>query len=116
RRVLQRAPRDLGWVDNPGLHQVRVFTLGHVVTFVAFALLDFLDNERAFRAGVVSQLAHRLFDRATHDLDADLFIGIEAAHVLERFLRSDKRDTATRDDAFLDRRTRGVPRVFNPRL
>src|SRR5207253_2656438 len=105
-----------GWIDNAGLHKIDIFTLGDVVAFVAFALLHFLDNERAFRAGVIGQLTHRLFDRATHDLDADFFIGVEASHVLERFLRSDNRDTATRDDAFLDRRPRGVQRVFDARL
>src|SRR5207237_10222572 len=114
--VLQRAPRDLGWVDDAGLYQIDIFTLGDVVTFVAFALLNFLDNERAFRAGVVGQLPHRLFDRASHDLDADFFISVEASHSFERFLRSNKRDTATRDDAFLDCRTRRVQRVFDARL
>src|SRR5205807_7333026 len=47
RCVLQRAARDLGWIDDSGLHQVGVFAGGNVVTFVAFALFDFLDNERA---------------------------------------------------------------------
>src|SRR5213076_173902 len=97
-------------IDDAGLYQIDIFTLGDVVTFVAFALLHFLDNERAFRAGVVGQLTHRLFDRATHDLDADFFVGIEASHVFERFLGADECDTATRDDAFLDRSPRGVQR------
>src|SRR5262249_56499777 len=61
-------------------------------------------------------LPARLFDRAAHDADADLFIGLEASHVIERFLRANERDTATRDDAFLDCRTRGVQRVLNARL
>src|SRR5439155_25852998 len=45
RCVLQRAARDLGWIDNTGFHQVGVLLGRNVVAFVAFALLDFLDNE-----------------------------------------------------------------------
>ena len=116
RGVLQRAARDLGWIDNAGLHQVGVFAGGNVVAFVAFALLHFLDNERAFLARVVGQLTHRLFDRAAHNLHADFFVGFEVLHVIERFLRTQECDTAAWDDAFLDRRTRGVQRVFDARL
>src|SRR5205807_5054390 len=46
----------------------------------------------------------------------DFFIGIEAAHALKRFLSADQCDTATRNDAFLDRRTRGVQRIFDARF
>src|SRR5262245_5183239 len=113
RCVLQRAARDLGWIDDTGLHQVGVLLGGNIVTFVAFALLDFLDNERAFRACVIGKLTRRLLNRATHDLDADLFVGLEVFHAIERFLRTQECHTATRDDAFLDRRTRGVQRVFD---
>src|SRR5207302_8003107 len=43
-------------------------------------------------------------------------VSIKAPHTLKRFLGPDQSDTATRDDAFLDRRTRGVQRVFDSRL
>ena len=35
----------------------------HVVAFVAFALLHFLHDERAFLAGVIGEGAERRFDR-----------------------------------------------------
>ncbi len=37
----------------------------------------------------------------------------EVLHVIERFLRTQECDTAAWDDAFLNRRTRGVQRVFD---
>src|SRR5213079_2352277 len=42
------------------------------------------------------------------------FIAFEVLDVIERFLRAQQRDTAAWDDAFLNRRTRGVQRVFDP--
>ena len=53
---------------------------------------------------------------ATDDVDADLLVGIVELERLERALRADERDAAARDDAFFDRRTRGVQRVFDARL
>src|SRR5205814_1638559 len=106
--------RDLGWIDDAGLHQVGVFAGGNVVTFVAFALLDFLDNERAFCASVIGKLTRRFLNGAAHDLHADFLVGLKVLHVIERFLRAQECDTATWDDAFLDRRTSGVQRVFDP--
>ena len=78
RGVLQRAAGHLGRIDDAGFDQVFVFAGGDVVTFVAFALLDFLHDERAFLARVIGELAERLFDRAAHDLHADLFVAFEA--------------------------------------
>src|SRR5204862_6349699 len=116
RCVLQRAARDLCRIDDAGLHQIGVFAAGNVVTFVAFALLDFLDNERAFCASVIGKLTRRFLNGAAHDLHADFLVGLKVLHVIERFLRPQECDTATWDDAFLNRRTRGVQRVFDARL
>src|SRR4029077_4089763 len=60
RCVLQRASGNLGWIDNSRLHQIGVFIGGDIVAFVAFALLNFLDHERAFLARVVGELTGRL--------------------------------------------------------
>src|SRR5438874_7251343 len=114
RCVLQRAARDLGRIDDTGLHQVGVFVVGNVVAFVAFALLDFLNNKRAFAARVVGKLTRRLFNRAADNRHADFLIAFKALDVVERFLRAKQRNTATWDDAFLNRRTRSVQRVFDP--
>src|SRR5439155_2075752 len=114
RGILQRRARDLGWVDDPGLHQIGVFISGNVVAFVAFALLHFLDDERAFAARVVGELTRRLFNRAAHNRHPDFLIGFEVFDAIQRFLGTEQRDTAAGYDAFLDRRTRGVQRVFDP--
>src|SRR4029077_20508997 len=78
-----------------------------------FALLDFLDNERAFAARVVGKLTRRLFNRPTNNRHADFLIASEALPVVERFFRAHQRDTAACDDAFLNRGTRGVQRIFD---
>src|SRR6266550_398651 len=83
------------------------------VTFVAFALLHFFDNERAFCASVIGKLTRRLFNGAAHDLHADFLVGLKVLHVIERFLRAQECYTAAWDDAFLNRRTRGVQRVLD---
>ena len=57
---------------TPAFTRSFVFAGGDVVTFVAFARLDFLHDERAFLARVIGELTERLFDRAAHDLHADL--------------------------------------------
>src|SRR5436309_6425942 len=114
RGVLQRGARDLGRIDDTRLHQVGVFVVGDVVTFVAFALLHFLNDELAYAARVVSKLTRRLFDGTANNRHADFFIAFEVLDVVERFLRAQQRDTAAWDDAFLNRRTRGVQRVFDP--
>src|SRR6266498_4114171 len=112
RGVLQRRARDLGWIDNARLHQIGVLVIGDVVTFVAFALLHFLNNERAFAASVVGKLTRRLFNRTTDNRHTDFFIGFEVLDVVERLLRPEECDTAAWDDAFLNRCTRGVQRAF----
>src|SRR5438094_6392311 len=113
RCVLQRAARDLGRIDDTGLHQVGVLAGGNVVTFVAFALLYYLDNERAFCASVIGKLTRRFLNGAAHDLHADFLVGLKVLHVIERFLRAQECNTAAWDDAFFNRRTRGVQRIFD---
>src|SRR5881275_1746955 len=114
RGVLQRGARDFGRIDDTRLHQVGVFVIRDVVTFVSFALLHFLNDERAFAARVVSKLTRRLFNGTANNRHADFFIAFEVLDVVERFLRAQQRDTAAWDDAFLNRRTSGVQRVFDP--
>src|SRR6185436_15305465 len=59
--------------------------------FGALALLGFLHDERAFFAGVVGETAERLFDRAAHDLHADLLVAFEREGV-EHLLGTDDGD------------------------
>src|SRR5205823_1779694 len=86
RSVLQRGARDFGRIDDTRLHQVGVFVIRDVVTFVAFALLHFLNDERAFAARVVSKLTRRLFNGTANNRHADFFIAFEVLDVVERFL------------------------------
>ena len=60
-----------------------VFLAVGVVAVVVLAVLDFIDNDAAFQAGVASTSsaataldnpAQRLFDGATDDLDAELLV------------------------------------------
>src|SRR5215469_5288066 len=52
-RILERGSGHLGRVDNTSLDQVGVLVGRHIVTFVTFAGLYFLDDQRAFAASVV---------------------------------------------------------------
>src|SRR4051812_19002412 len=110
--VLQRATGHLRRIDDAGFDQVFVLARGDVITFVAFALLHFLDDERAFLARVIGQCAKRSFHGAANDRHADAFVALELEAV-ERFLRADQCDTAARDDAFFNRSASSVQRIFD---
>src|SRR5204863_7027730 len=74
RGVLERAAGDLGRVDDAGLDEVFIDAGRDVAAFGALALLDFLDDERAFIAGIVGEGAEGLFDGTLDDLHADLLV------------------------------------------
>src|SRR5947209_14796383 len=65
-RVLQRAPRDLGWIDNAGLHQIDIFAFGDVVTFVAFARSEEHTSELQSRQYLVCRLLLEKKKRTKH--------------------------------------------------
>src|ERR1051325_8391877 len=112
RRVLQRCARHFLRIDDAGLHEVNVFARGNVVTFVAFAALDFLDDDRAFDARVRGQRAQRRFNRALHDVHANLFVAFEL-HAFDRAQTTEQSHTAARDDAFFDSRAGRMQGVLN---
>ena len=59
-------------VNDAGVDEVDVF-FGHGVEADAFAAFAHaVDDNRAFQTGVDRDLAQRLFQRAAHDVDADL--------------------------------------------
>src|SRR5437773_2882405 len=115
-RVLQGTARDLRWIDDARLYQVGVFAGGDVVAFVALTRLDFLNDERAFLARVVRELAGRLFDGPAHDLHAHLLVAFKALDVIERFLRANERHAAAWHNAFLNRRARSMQCIFHTRF
>src|SRR6202022_2956546 len=71
------------------------------------------DHDRALYPGVLRDLADRRLERALHDLDAGLDVGILGFELLDRLLGAQKRDAAARHDAFLDRSAGGVERVLD---
>src|SRR5438132_7576468 len=46
---------------------------------------------------------HRLLERATHDLDADLLVVVGDLHLVQSLLGEQQRHAAARHDALLDR-------------
>src|SRR4029453_13130394 len=69
RRVLQRGANDLRRVDHAGLDEVLVHERRGVEAERALALFYLRDDDRAVGARVASDLAQRLLERATHDVD-----------------------------------------------
>ena len=53
---------------------------------------------------------------ARQDLDTDLLVLTVELQVGERCLRTEQRNTTTRDDTLFDRRTRGVQRILDESL
>ena len=51
-RILQRRAGDFLRVNDASFDEVFVFASGDVVALVAFAALDFLDDDRTFHAGI----------------------------------------------------------------
>src|SRR5271157_4150445 len=114
--VLQRGARDLGGIDDAGLDQVLELVGLRVVAEVGFLrLLDTTDNDGALFAGVANDLTQRLFERAAHDVGADLFVAFQLQG-LDGITAAHQRDAAAGNDAFLHRSAGGVHRVFDAGL
>src|SRR5437867_6089151 len=69
--VLKRRASDFLGVHDTRFDQVLISVGGNVVAFIAFALLDFLHDDRAFHASILSQSAGRLFDGTLDNIHAD---------------------------------------------
>ena len=109
-RVLDRAARDLGRVDDPLYDHVAVLVVDHVVAPVRVALFFLLathrlDDDGPVHTGVGDDAAHRLLQGAPDDGDAGLRIGRVHLDVIQGGHGVDQRHAATGDDPFLDRRT-----------
>src|SRR5688500_327107 len=115
RGVLQRAANDLRRVDDAGLHQVLVGLGRRVEALVLLHLADLRHHDGTLGAGVGRDVAHRLFDRALHDLQADQLIALEL-QLVEHLRRADQGHAAAGHDAFLDGRLGRVHRVLDARL
>ena len=60
--------------QDPGFHQVFILARRCIEPNRALAILDFLNDHRAFFTGVRSKLAKRLFDGALDDPRTDRFV------------------------------------------
>src|SRR5690606_38566028 len=98
------------------IKHVAVLVRRRIVAERALAFLDLRQHDRGVLAGVRDDLAQRLLDRARQDADAEGLILVLAFHLLDGLLRTDQRDAAARDHAFLDRGTGRVQRVFDAGL
>ena len=109
--VLQGHTGHLGGVDDTALEEVLVFLGAGVVAVVALAILDFIDNDAAFQAGVLDNHAQRLLDGATDNLDAELLVLVLGFHGLELLGGADEGGAATGDDTLFDSCAGGVQGV-----
>src|SRR6185369_7263013 len=115
-RVLQGRASYLGRIDHAALHQVFVVRRCGVEPEVGVLVrADFLDHDSAFIAGVAHDLPNRLFASSTDDVDADLLVTVQL-YVVKRSRCAQQSYAAAGDDAFFDRRTSGVQRVFDTSL
>src|SRR5688572_30269453 len=72
---------------------------------------DLADHNRTLDAGVLDDLADRRLERAEHDIDAGLNVGIFRLQLRHRLLGAEERNAATGDDAFLDCSAGRIERV-----
>jgi hypothetical protein len=83
RRILERGARDFRRIDDAELDHGAVLFRLRVEAEVAFAFEHPLHDDRAFQTGVRRDLTQRLLERAAHDGDADLLIGVVHVQVVQ---------------------------------
>src|ERR1700736_1001448 len=113
--VLQLRAGHLGRIDDAGLHQVLVFAGSHVEPFIAAALLDFLDDQSAFLASVVGELACRKLECAANDFRTNSLITFQL-NVIERLLCAEVSNASAGNDTLLDGRTGRMQGIFHASL
>src|ERR1700733_9838977 len=114
--VLQSETGYFGRVNHACLDQVAVFAGVRVVAEVlVLGFADFAQNDGTFVAGIVDDLAERLFKGALHDVDADGIV-IMQLELIESRDAADQSHTAAGNDAFLDSRAGCVHRIFDASL
>src|SRR6266571_1758955 len=117
RGVLQRAAGHLGRVNDALFHHVAVHIGGGVVAFVGLQLTHPLHDDRAFRTGVRSDVAHGLFQGALHNTHANTLVALEFPfQLIERWDSPQVRHPTTGDNALFDCRTGGIQGVLDAGL
>src|SRR5450755_3889732 len=102
RGVLERGARHHGRVDDARGDQVDDLAVGGVETVALLRLTDVVDHNRALEPGVLRDLPQRLLERAHNDLGSGLLVRLLDRVDLDRRLRGQQRDAATRNDALLE--------------
>src|SRR6266571_7222245 len=115
-RVLQRGAAHLGRIEHAHLDQIAELLRLGIEAEVALPFRNLVHHDRRLGTGVGHDLAQRLLEGALDDPDARVLIGVLALELVERYPRTDVGHTAACDNAFLNRRTRGVQGVFDARL
>ena len=111
--VLQSDARHLHGVDDTRFEQVLVNLGAGVEAEVVLAFLHLVDHDRAFQAGVLNDLAQRLFQGALDDGDTRGLVLVVALQLLDGLDGADETDTAARDDTLFDGSAGGVQSVLN---
>ncbi|MBT8110858.1 MAG: hypothetical protein KJO27_09040 [Gammaproteobacteria bacterium] len=111
--VLQRVSCDLGGIENTCIDHVTVLAGCRVVTIVALAFGNGIQNNACVTAGVTNDLPQRLFDRTLEDTNADVLVVIVTLELRDQFDSADQRNTTTWHNALLDSSTGRVQRIFN---
>ena len=117
RRVLQRDARDLGRVEDAHLDHVAVLAGRGVEAVVALAFDDLVDDHATARRRRCATIwrSGSSIARSTILMPAS-WSALSPLRSSTACTRAQQRDAAAGDDAFFDRRTRGVQRVFDARL
>ena len=112
--ILQRRPRHLGRIDNASLDEILVY-LGSGVEAVVGLLggADLLDNDGPLDSGILGDPAERLFQRAAHDPNTGLLVGIFELQLVESFGDPQQANPAPGNDPFLNSSAGGVHGVFD---
>jgi hypothetical protein len=111
---LEGAAGELRGVNHAAGDEVFEYACSYVVTNVAGAVLDFLDDQSAFDSGVSGQGATgslRGFDGAADDVGSGGFVANQGQAV-QSLLGADEGGATARNDAFFDGCARGVQGVF----
>src|SRR5271165_892373 len=111
--MLQSRASDLRGIDHAGLDEIFVHAgLGVEAVVGVAAGADLLEHDRAFKAGVASDLTQRLFAGAADDVDPDLFI-TETLEAVKCLRGAQEGHATTRNDAFFNGSARGMQSILD---
>src|SRR5882724_6501428 len=114
--VLQSQTRHLGRIQDAQFDHIPVLTRLGVVTERALAVADPVQDNRGILTRIGDDLTQWLLNCASQNLDARGLVFVLTDQLLDGLQLAYQSDTAARDYALFDRRTRGVQCVFDAGL